>query len=130
MGRTARKYQEAFTKRDKRKVERALSKTSLAREHDRLQALRLLAEDYSVEEIAAVLGLSRPTVYRTADRYLTKRRVESVIDQPRSGRPRSAPVVDAERIQELLESRGAAMRLHTEEELCRSALGHSERSDK
>jgi hypothetical protein len=29
--------------------------------------------------------------------------VESVIDQPRSGRPRSAPVVDAERIQEVLE---------------------------
>jgi transposase len=103
MGRRARKYQEAFTKRDTRKAERALSKTSLAREHERLQALRLLAEGYSVEEIAAVLGLSRPTVYRTADRYLAERRVESVIDQPRSGRPRSAPMVDAERIQGVLE---------------------------
>ena len=103
MGRTARKYQAAFTRRDARKMERALSKTSLAREHDRLQALRLLAEGYSVEEIAAVLGLSRPTVYRIADRYLTKRSVESVVDQPRRGRPRSAPGVDAERIQEVLE---------------------------
>src|SRR3954447_11015549 len=102
MGRTARKYQEAFTKRDTRKVERALSKTSLAREHDRLQALRLLAAGYSVEETAAVLGLSRPTLYRTADRYVTKRRGGSVIDQPRSVRPRSAPVVDAERILEVL----------------------------
>lgn len=103
MGRTAKKYQGAFTKRDARKVERALFETSLAREHDRLQSLRLLAEGYSVEEIAAALGLSRPTVYRIADRYLTKRLVESVVDQPRRGRPRSAPVVDAERIQEVLE---------------------------
>jgi DNA-binding NarL/FixJ family response regulator len=71
MGRTAKKYQGAFTKRDACKVERALSKTSWAREHERLQALRLLAEGYSVEQIAAVLGLSRPTVYRIADRYLT-----------------------------------------------------------
>src|SRR4051794_10737129 len=103
MGRTARKDQAAFTRRDARKMERALSKTSLAREHDRLQALRLLAEGYSVEEIAAVLGLSRPTVYRIADRYLTTRSVDSVVDQPRRGRPRSAPGVDAERIQEVLE---------------------------
>jgi transposase len=103
MGRTARKYQGAFTKRDTRKVERALSETSLAREHDRLQSLRLLAEGYSVEEIAAALRLSRATVYRIADRYLTKRLVESVADQPRSGRPRSAPAIDAERIREVLE---------------------------
>jgi transposase len=102
MGRTASKYQQAFTRRDARKVERALSETSLAREHDRLQALRLLAEGHSVEEIAAALGLSRPTVYRIADRYLTGRLAESVVDQPRSGRPRSAPEVDAERIQEIL----------------------------
>jgi transposase len=75
----------------------------LAREHDRRPALRLLAEGYPVEEIAAVLGLSRPTVSRPADRYLTKRRVESVIDQARSGPPRSAPVVEAERMPEVLE---------------------------
>ena len=109
MGRTAKKYQGAFTKRDARKVERALSKTSLAREHERLQALRLLAEGYSVEQIAAALGLSRPTVYRIADRYLTKRLVESVVDQPRSGRPRSAPAIDVERIREVLEKSPLAL---------------------
>src|SRR3954470_5186554 len=103
MGRKASKYQEAFTRRDARKIERALAETSLAREHDRLQTLRLLTEGYSVVEIATALGFSRPTVYRIADRYLTGRLVESVVDQPRSGRPLSAPAADAELIQATLE---------------------------
>src|SRR4051794_41384591 len=98
MGRTARKYQEAFTKRDTRKVERALSKTSLAREHDRLQALRLLAAGYSVEETAAVLGLSRPTLYRTADRYVTKRRAGRGMRRPPDRRPRGFPAARAEQL--------------------------------
>jgi transposase len=103
MGRKASKYQEVFTRRAARKIERALAETSLAREHDRLQTLRLLTEGYSVVEIATALGFSRPTIYRIADRYLTGRLAESVVDQPRSGRPLSAPAADAELIQATLE---------------------------
>src|SRR5947209_6955575 len=95
MGRRASKYQEAFTRRDARKIERALAETSLAREHNRLPSLLV--------EIATALGFSRPTVYRTADRYLTGRLVESAVDQPRSGRPLSAPAADAELIQATLQ---------------------------
>jgi DNA-binding NarL/FixJ family response regulator len=82
MGRKASKYQEAFTRRDARKIERALAETSLAREHDRLQTLRLLKEGYSVVEIATALGFSRPTVYRIADRYLTGRLVDRAAAVP------------------------------------------------
>jgi transposase len=109
MGRTAKKYQGVFTKRDARTGERALAKTSLAREQERLPALRLLAEGYAVEQMAAVLGLSRPTVDRIADRYLTKRLVESVVDQPRRGRPRTAPAIDGERLREVLEKSPLAL---------------------
>lgn len=85
---------------DKRRLERALRHARDARLFRRLLAVKLLAEGLSAGEVSRLCGISRWMVYRWLERYLLLRRVEALEDEPRSGRPRTAPALTGEMLAE------------------------------
>lgn len=87
-----------LTAYDRRRLGRALREVGEARVYRRAQALLLLAEGRPVGDITHVTGLSRPGLYRWLNRYLQSRRIESLDDAPRQGRPRVAPTITDARI--------------------------------
>ncbi|MBI3654464.1 MAG: helix-turn-helix domain-containing protein [Acidobacteria bacterium] len=70
-----------------------LKDCSEARQFQRIQALRLLDEEDSVEHIADLLRVSRQTIYNWAQRFEQRQgwpAFERVSDRLRSGRPTTA----------------------------------------
>jgi transposase len=61
-----------------------------ARLFRRLQAVRRIAEGYSVTDAAKLAGVDRTSVHRWVQQYLVAHRVEDLDDAPRWGRPRAA----------------------------------------
>ena len=79
-----------LTLHDRRRLERALRRTRDARHFRRLLAVKLLADGWTVRAVSRLCELSRPAVYKWLGRYLEQRKVESLVDKPRSGRPPTA----------------------------------------
>jgi transposase len=84
--------------RDRQRLSKALTQAVDVRVFRRQQAVLLVAQGRSFTEAAQITGLSARSVYHLVDRYLQSHRVESLQDQPRSGRPVAAPKLTTARI--------------------------------
>jgi transposase len=76
---------------DRRRLEQALSAARDARLYRRIEAVLLVAEGQMVSEAARRVRASRLSVRRWVGRYLAAHDIAALADQPRRGRPRSAP---------------------------------------
>lgn len=87
-----------FTPSDSQRLSRALAPADPGRLFRRIQAVLLVARGFRLAQAAQITGLDPRSIYRLVHRYLLSHRVESLADQPRSGRPRQAPQVTGGRI--------------------------------
>ena len=87
-----------FTTRDSQRLSAALAKTSEVRVFRRIQAVMLVAQGRSRNEVAQITGLSLRSVYYLLERYLQAHQVESLQEGERTGRPRTAPELTAAQI--------------------------------
>jgi transposase len=84
---------------DRRRLLRAIRRERDARVCRRAQAILGLDDGRPVDEIVRLTGLSRSAIYRWQRRYLAARRVDALRDQPRPGRPTTADVITAARME-------------------------------
>jgi hypothetical protein len=76
-----------FRARGRRRLSKALERTTEVRFFRRIQAVWLGATGKSFAEVAQITMLSLRSVYRLVRRYLNSHRVEDLADRPRRGRP-------------------------------------------
>jgi transposase len=88
-----------FDQHDRRRLAKALSQATDVLTYRRVQAVLLVAQGWSINEVADLSGTDVSTVYRWVERYLRHRQVADLADSPRSGRPPSAPKITASRIE-------------------------------
>ena len=89
--------------KERSQLEYLLKKCPTVRQHQRIQALLLLDEGVSVEELAEWLRVSRQSIYNWVNRFQERAQfalLERVDDDFRSGRPPSAkgiidPLIDS-----------------------------------
>jgi transposase len=79
-----------FTGHDRRRLATALHQAQEAKVYQRVQAALLIAQGYSVDEVARIIGSRQRSVYYWMRRYLDHHRVSDLYDAPRTGRPRTA----------------------------------------
>jgi transposase len=90
-----------LTDRQRGEWEELVSRTPLAKERCRAQALLWIAEGSDVAEIAELLKVSRQTVYNWLSRFQQRAELDlraRLLDSPRLGRPRTASGTIDERI--------------------------------
>jgi transposase len=68
----------------------------------RAQAVLRVAEGYTMAEAAALAGVDRSSVYRWTQRYWAARNPQDLAEEPRSGRPRIAPVLTEKLLAQIL----------------------------
>jgi transposase len=83
---------------DRQRLARTLRGDLKVRLFRRLQAVWLVAQDRPPAEAAHVSGLSLRSVYNVVGRYLHAHCPWDLADEPRPGRPRSAPELTPKRI--------------------------------
>jgi transposase len=76
-----------FTGHDRRRLAKALHQAQEAKVYRRIQAVLLIAQGYSVDEVASIIGGRRRAVYYWMHRYLDHHRVDDLCDASRTGRP-------------------------------------------
>ena len=79
--------------RQRAELEELVSHTPLAKERCRAQALLWIAEGSDVGEVAALLHVSRQTIYNWRSRFQERAELDlraGLLDAPRLGRPRAA----------------------------------------
>jgi hypothetical protein len=79
-----------FTGHDRRRLATALHQAQETKVYQRVHALLLIAQGYSVDEVARIIGSQQRSVYYRAHRYLNHHRVADLYDASRTGRPRTA----------------------------------------
>jgi transposase len=77
----------AFTRVDRRRLERALGKATLARVYRRIAAVLAVASGQSVADSARQFHVDRMSVHRWVVQYLATRDASRLGDSARSGRP-------------------------------------------
>jgi transposase len=82
-----------WTAHDRRRLSKALKTTRKAKLYQRVLALRLLATGHSLTEASRLVRRSRQSVYNWVKRYARRHRLEDLEEAPRSGRPKTAPLV-------------------------------------
>ena len=87
-----------FSKRDVRRLEKALGEESDLRTFRRLQAVLLIAEGHDRTTAAHMTGFSQRSLYRHVSRYLQAHQAGSLRDHVRDGRPAVAKQITAARI--------------------------------
>lgn len=87
-----------FTGHDRRRLAKALNQAQEVKAYQRIQAVLLIAQGYSVDEVARIIGSKRRSVYNWVHRYLDHHRVADLYDAPRAGRPRTAAQITKARI--------------------------------
>jgi transposase len=87
-----------FSGYDIARLRRGLRKAKDKRVYQRVQGVLLVALGRGVSEVAEVSGVSEKAVYGWIGRYLSKHRIESLEDAPRSGRPSVAAKITPVRI--------------------------------
>jgi transposase len=80
-----------FSPTDRRRLERALSVAREARLYRRIEAVLLIAEGQPISEAARRVRATRLSVRGWIERYLATHDAAALADQPRRGRPHSAP---------------------------------------
>jgi transposase len=91
-----------FSGQDRRRLAKAMSSASELHLFQRAQAVLWVAEGDTMAEAAALAGVDRSSVYRWTQRYLATRNSEDLADEPRSGRPRLAPVLTEKLLAQIL----------------------------
>lgn len=84
-----------FNHYDRHRLAKACQHARDARFYRRLQTVRLIAEGYPADEVAHIMDVSLPAVYRCVQCYLKAHRVEDLHDDPRAGRPPAATAITA-----------------------------------
>jgi transposase len=92
----------SFSGHDRRRLSLTLKRTSDVRLFRRVQAVRRIAEGDSIRSVAGSLHVSERSIQRWVEIYQQRRYPEDLLDASRSGRPREADDLDAERFAELL----------------------------
>ena len=87
-----------FSSVDRGRLERALSATREARLYRRIEAVLLVAEGQPISEAARRVRAPRLSVRRWVERYLATHDTTALADQPRRGRPHSAPQLTPRRL--------------------------------
>ena len=87
-----------FTGHDRRRLANALHQAQEIKVYQRIQAMLLIAQGYSVDEVAHIVGSHRRSVYYWMHRYLDRHRVDDLYDAPRTGRPPTAAQITKARI--------------------------------
>jgi transposase len=87
-----------FTGHDRRRLTKALHRAQEAKVYQRVQAVLLIAQGYSVAEVARIIGSQQRSVYYWMRRYLDHHRVTDLYDASRAGRPRTAAQITKTRI--------------------------------
>ena len=98
MRRHARPAVQRFSPTDRRRLERALSVAREARLYRRIEAVLLVAEGPPISEAARRVRAPRLSVRRWVERYLATDDAAALADQPRRGRPHSAPQLSPRRL--------------------------------
>jgi transposase len=93
----------SFSTRDRHRSADALRQITAARLFRRVPAVLRAAEGYSVAPAACWAGVERVSVYRWVAIYHLHHTVEDLDDQPRTGRPRENPDLDADLLAEVLQ---------------------------
>ena len=91
-----------FSGHDRRRLARVMSSASELHLFRRAQAVLRVAEGYTIAEAAQLAGVDRTSVYRWTQKYLAARNPQDLADEPRSGRPRVAPVFTEKRLAQIL----------------------------
>lgn len=91
-----------FTGADRRRIRRALDVVREVRLYRRLDALLLMAEGHSLDDVARHVGCAAATVRRWAWRYLQSHDAQALADRPRSGRPRTATDLSPQQLASVL----------------------------
>src|SRR5262245_54329824 len=87
-----------FTGHDRRRLTKALHQTHDTRAYQRVQAVLLIAQGYSVDEVARIIGSQPRSIYYWMRRYLDRHRVTDLYNASRTGRPRTAAQITKARI--------------------------------
>ena len=87
-----------FTRSDDRKLKKACQETKSKHLYQRAQAVLLVAQGRSLDEVAEIAGVSLRTVYNWVNRYLAVHHVVALTDTQRTGRPLVATAITAARI--------------------------------
>src|SRR5215210_3823748 len=87
-----------FTGQDRLRLAKALNQAQEAKAYQRIQAVLLIAQGYSVDEIARIVGSHRRSIYYWVQRYLEHHRIADLQDALRTGRPRAADRITKARI--------------------------------
>jgi len=91
-----------FTGYDRRRLTTALHQAEEAKVYQRVQAVLLIAQGYSVDEVVRITGSQQRSVYHWVHRYLDHHRVADLYDASRARRPRTAAqITKAHILQEL-----------------------------
>src|SRR5215813_3791925 len=91
-----------FNRYDEPRLAKALERATGKRIFQRLQAVLLVAQGLTADEVAVIENVSAQAVYSWVYRYLGQHQVASPHDLPRSGRPPTAKqITDARILQEM-----------------------------
>lgn len=92
-----------FSKRDLKRLAKALREETDVHTFRRLQAVLLVAAGHDLVTTAHLTSFSQRSLYRLVKRYLTAHRADVLRDSVRSGRPTVAPKVTQARILQALQ---------------------------
>jgi transposase len=98
MRKTQTPAERGFTGHDRRRLAKALHQAQEVKVYQRIQAMLLIAQGYSVDEVAHIVGSQQRSVYYWMHRYLDHHRVTDLYDAPRTGRPLTAAQITKARI--------------------------------
>ena len=91
-----------FTHHDIRRLRHEMKVTENKRYYQRLQSVLAIAEGMSTSKICELTGSSLKSIYNYVNCYLSTHQVASLLDEPRSGRPITAPAITNSRIKNAL----------------------------
>src|SRR5215218_8638146 len=94
---------------DRTRLAAALAGAREARVYRRLEALLLVAEGHSVAEAARRCRVNRSSVHRWLMQYKAEHEAPTLLDRPRSGRPRLHRPLTPQRLADALAAKGIAV---------------------
>jgi transposase len=98
MRKSASPLELGLTARDCLRLTHAMHRAAESRLFRRIQAVLLVAKEYSFRKAAEITGLSLSSVYKLVRRYLVSHQVDDFQDGERCGRPLVASAVSDSRI--------------------------------
>jgi|ERR1044071_8308226 transposase len=96
---TREESESQWTQRDQQRLRAALRNEPRSRVYRRLEALLLVAEGLSINEVARRVRVDRSSVYRWIALYRQTRDVANLADAARSGRPRAVAQLSAPKLE-------------------------------